>query len=119
MATQTQTETYTYDIDLDHAQYWQGRTSREGYERFIGVGDTPYNALEDALEQAAYSGYNVDDIINDAPDGPTLCEQCKAEGWLDDVAGDAEADECPYADECELNYYATLHLADSRNPATA
>lgn len=54
------------DCGWDHAQYFQGHgTACTDFDVvFIGAGDDPQEALEDALDQAAMAGWDVDAIDN-------------------------------------------------------
>jgi hypothetical protein len=45
----------------------------------VGIGDTPQEALDDALEMLAQSGWNVDLITETLDDGPSLAEEDEAE----------------------------------------
>lgn len=62
-----------YDIvehGLVHPQYFRGHGLSGTYwqDAATGAGDTPYQALDDALEQLASNGWNVDDIRNTLSD---------------------------------------------------
>lgn len=65
----------TEDLSVDHPQFFQGyglEPEDEFDEAFTGVGDSAYSAVEDALDQAALSGYDVtnieDEILTDFSD---------------------------------------------------
>lgn len=55
------------DCGVDHCQYFTGRgTVFTAFDVvFVGIGSSASEACEDALEQAAMSGWNVDAIDND------------------------------------------------------
>jgi hypothetical protein len=52
------------DIGIEHSQYFPGRGTAftEWDDVFVGIGDTPEEAAEDALEYAAQCGYELDGI---------------------------------------------------------
>lgn len=62
------------DHGVDHSQYFQG--CGVSFTKFedchTGIGSTPREALEYALEMAAESGWNVDGIVNDLSDTSDL-----------------------------------------------
>lgn len=96
---------YWEDLGVDHAQYFPGVsvvfTGMD--EVYVGVGSTPGEAAEDALESAAQAGWDVDAI------------EIPAE--IQESTIDAHAD-CPPDDEdCELHYYVALFLREHPEPA--
>ena len=61
------------DLGVENGQYFQdvGTTHNTGSEKpakwedsFVGIGSSPYEATEDALDSAAQSGWNVENIEN-------------------------------------------------------
>lgn len=50
------------DIGIENSQYFQGLGRGNFDDAVTGVGDTPTEAFEDALEMAAQDGWLVDDI---------------------------------------------------------
>lgn len=69
MTDDSNTASSTYEIvnhGIDHCQYFQGcGVSFSHYDAaFTGAADSPYAALEEALFEAAMSGYNTNDIVN-------------------------------------------------------
>lgn len=72
---------------VENAQYWQGAgTSFSDWEEcFTGIGDSPKEAAEDALEMAAQNGWSVDDIENDlsgVSDIPEHTDDCENGGVI-------------------------------------
>lgn len=113
-----QTETrriVSYDIDdvgAIHPQYWQGvgTATTEWSDAYAGVASNAYDALEDAIEQAAMDGWVVDAIVNALPESPSVCALClemAAEFGIDDDELDMDG-ECV---ECEMVYCVTLRVA--------
>ena len=108
---QTETHPAIIEVDLDHAQYWPGVGSYGGpddYAGYVGTGGTAYEAVEDALEQAAIQGCNVDDIPNDHDDIATSCDLC-------DYAAECSDDD---RSECEMTFYAIVWLPLDRCPCS-
>jgi hypothetical protein len=65
------------DHGVEHEQYFQGcgvSLTRFG-KAFTGIGASAYDALEDALEQAAVSGHKVDHIKNELPNHEVELEE--------------------------------------------
>ena len=59
-----------YRIDVhgvDNPQYFTGYSTDDDAV-FVGIGNSAYEALEDALEQAAWDGWNVNDVPNTLSD---------------------------------------------------
>jgi len=88
---------------IDFPSYFQGAgvAFTDWDECFTGIGDTPKEAAEDALEIAAQSGYNVDKIDNDLDDFPSAYVEMQ------------EADEDEDEDEDDGEYpqfYVTLYV---------
>ena len=54
------------DIGVDYPDYFTGRgvSFTKWDDVFVGIGNSPWEACEDALEQAASAGWAVDDIPN-------------------------------------------------------
>lgn len=87
---------------IDYPSYWQGAgVSFTKWDNcFVGVGDTPFEAGEDALENAAQCGYDVDEIENDLENEPSAIEDSGlTESEIED------ADELP---QC----YAVLYVKE-------
>jgi hypothetical protein len=74
---------------IDHDQYFPGHgtTNTEYIECATGIGDTPQEALEDALEQLAMYDWDVESV-DDTLEGETLQE---ALGLSDDEMEDCDA----------------------------
>lgn len=72
-------------------------------EVFTGTGDNPKEALENALEQAASSGWVVEWIENNFPETPSVTGKF--------IVGnpDKEYDEYPW-------YYMSIRLKEDHNP---
>ncbi len=81
---------YLQYLGIDHPQYFPGVSSTATHTAYVGVGCTPYDAGEDAIEQ--YGG----DVINDLPitDDYALCG-------------------CPGACGTELQHYVVLWVEDT------
>ena len=64
------------DHGVEHEQYFQGYGI--SFTRFediaTGIGDSPKNALEDALDQLATGGWDTDVINDEFSDIPTIEE---------------------------------------------
>lgn len=113
MGSQTETRRIVnYDIDdvgAIHPQYWQGvsTTTTEWSDVYAGLASNAYDALEDAIEQAAMDGWGVDAIPNALPESPSVCDLC-----LEMAAGfgidDGELDMDGECAECEMVYCVTL-----------
>ena len=73
---------------LDHgvngSQYFQGcgTYGTEYTEVYTGIGDSAHEALEDALEQAATSDWDVEGITNDLSEENTVPEDAEEESEL-------------------------------------
>lgn len=113
-----QTETrriVSYDIEDVGAiqpQHWQGESTvfTSWSDVYAGVAGNAYDALEDAIEQAAMDGWVVDAIPNTLQPTPTVCDLClEMAAWLgiDDDEIDMDG-ECA---ECETVYCVTLWVA--------
>jgi hypothetical protein len=49
------------DLGIDHDQYFPGRGVSKGFDAvFVGIGEDSHEALDDALEQAAMAGYDIE-----------------------------------------------------------
>lgn len=98
MAGDTKIEAYEIiDYGVDHSQYFQGAgvAFTDWTMPFVGVGSNYNEALRDALEQCAMSGWNTNDIEENPPE---------------DYTNVAHKD-CPEDDDmCELHYYAILYV---------
>jgi len=82
---------------VEHPQYYRGASvMHEWDEVFVGVGETPYRAVEDALDQAAQNEWEVNEIINDYDDEATPCNEC--------------GEECLDNADCELLYHCELYV---------
>jgi hypothetical protein len=70
LAQSTKKEVGDYEIrdhGVENEQYFQGCgvSGTKFTDVYTGIGDSAYDALEDALEQAAMSDWNVDSVEND------------------------------------------------------
>lgn len=100
---QTNTTDYAItDYGIGHAEYFQGHgVAYTEYEHAaLGIGDTYSEALNDALENAAQQGYDVDLQAEDRPEnwegkGPSVHDSCTSDD--EDMNGD-----------CMLTYYVGL-----------
>ena len=72
------------DHGVDGSQYFPGcGVSCTIYtEVYTGIGDSAHEALEDALEQAAMSDWDVEGIINDLSKDITIPEDAEEESEL-------------------------------------
>jgi len=77
---------------IEGSQYFQGCgiAYTEYTEVYTGIGDNPHDALEDALEQAAMSDWDVEGITNDLSE-------------VDTVPDDAE-------DASELHHFVSIRI---------
>lgn len=101
-----------HDLGVDHAQYFPGFGSREGWEGvFVGVGDTLEDAMNDAAEMCA-SSCEWDDVPS--ADETFMAKFTDAE-WLTSAHADCD----PNNDEmCELGHYCVLFV-NSQVPVNA
>lgn len=69
------------DYGYDHAQYFPGAGTAftRWTDVYLGAGDSPAEALEDALTQAASIGWNVEEINDTLSDESKIpaCEECE------------------------------------------
>jgi hypothetical protein len=93
------------DYGIDHAQYFTGHgTAYTDFDNSaLGAGMTFAEALQDALEQAASSGFDLSEGLIDAnidleTDYDTVDDLLRREGYTDD----------DMPEECELYYYVGL-----------
>lgn len=72
------------DHGVEGSSYFQGcGVSGTGYDEvYTGIGDSANEALEDALEQAAMSDWDVDGITNDLSEEITVPEDAEEESEL-------------------------------------
>ena len=104
-----QTKTTDYEITdygIEDAQYFQGHgVCYTNYEHCsLGCGDDYRAALEDALEQAAMAGFDIDLAVEDLPEQPA--NNIGGSAWERHTANCEETDH----DNCEseLYYYVGL-----------
>lgn len=93
---------------ITNGQYFPGfSASRDSSfdESATGVGDNPHEALEDALEQLANSGWNVDSVVNDEPETPSAMEEERIDAINNadacpecDATGEVSGEECENCD---------------------
>lgn len=124
------------DIGIDNSQYFQGRgTSHTDWDDvYVGVGDNPSEAIDDALCSAAISGWRLSaDIKNEAgawPYTPSVIDEATqsaremAEDQIDrndyedtadyDDAVEELTDEILSNDESELYYHAAVWLSEPK-----
>lgn len=113
------------DHGIENASYWQGAgVSFTNWEAcFTGVGSTPKEAAEDALEQAACSGWDVDEIKvdlkefpdeSDIPEHTEDCEHrdCATGGGSGDhdIVGNTSCEYDSCMEDSELYHYAVLYV---------
>ena len=102
--TQVKTTDYTItDYGIAHAQYFQGHGSSCSTHACLGIGDTYAEALDDALENAAMDGFDIELDSTDQPEqytgkGPS------AQAQHDRYCEHDDHDECDH----ELYYYVGL-----------
>lgn len=72
------------DHGVEGSQYFQGCgvSHTEYTEVYTGIGDSAHEALEDALEQAAMSDWDVESIKNDLSEEITIPEDAEDESEL-------------------------------------
>lgn len=118
---------------VDYGDPWQATTvthaqttaKRLADEYYLGVGDNPNEAADDAIDSAAQSGWLVDKIVNDFPDLPSA-HAYSMEGVRDEtkreilrrkpeLADDEQQLELEinaeledYDNDSDLNYYVIL-----------
>jgi pyruvate/2-oxoacid:ferredoxin oxidoreductase beta subunit len=66
---------------VEHSQYFQGcgTAFTEFTDCVTGIGDNPKEAMEDALEQLASGGWDVDGIENNLKETPSLSDRREEE----------------------------------------
>lgn len=80
------------DHGIEHSQYFQGcgTTFTEFSDVATGIGDNPKEAMEDALEMLAQSGWDTDGIKNNLEETPSVSdireEEAKErrEAWIEE-----------------------------------
>ncbi len=90
---------------IENHQYWQGVSTvfTDWDEVYTGTGDTPSEAAEDALSQAAESGWDVAGVANDLPEEPSVTQE------IEEQARDYAQDELKRTDyESDEDYDAAL-----------
>ena len=121
------------DHGADHSQYFQGcDVSHSEYtDVATGIGDTPAEALDDALDQLASAGFDVSPI-DDTPanklewlgvdyDSRSAHVDCEPEGCANET-GECDHTECAPEgrhDECELRYFVSVRVRAATDDATA
>lgn len=104
------------DHGIENASYWQGAgvAFTNWKACFTGVGSTPKEAAEDALEQAACSGWDVEGIENDLSDKsaiPDHAEDCEHRDCSDhDIVGNTSCEYDSCMEDSELYHYAVLYV---------
>jgi len=95
------------DIGIEHSQYFTGRgTSHTNWDDvYVGIGDNPSEAIDDALEAAAVSGWLINDIDTSAwPETPSVSDHLKHEAM---GAAAEQIDRAEYDDD-EADYLAAV-----------
>lgn len=64
------TDYHITDHGVEHCQYFRGHgiSCTKWEDCATGCGETPHEALEDALDCLAQNGWDVESIVNDQPD---------------------------------------------------
>lgn len=64
------------DMGVDHPSYFQGAgvSFTDWEDCYVGIGNTPYEALKDALDNAACSEWDVEEIPNTLSDESDIPE---------------------------------------------
>jgi hypothetical protein len=106
MTQQNTTDYQITDYGIEHAQYFQGHgTSFTKYAHAsLGCGDDYRAALEDALEQASMSGYDIELSVEDLPEQPANAINGSAWEKHERDCEEEEHSNC----ESELYYYVGL-----------
>lgn len=88
------------DHGVDHGQFFQGcGTSFTEYESvYTGIGDTPFEALEDALNEASMDDWNCEHIENELSDKSDIPEI--------EQEDEDEFSDCP----SELYHYVSIRV---------
>lgn len=93
------------DHGVEHSQYFQGcgTAFTEFDDVATGIGETPHEALADALESLAQNDWDMEGIENDLPDDVTYCEGCEyANEDGNCTGGDGEC--------CEMHYFVSVRV---------
>ena len=90
------------DHGIDNSQYFPGcgTTFTDYIDVFTGAADNVGEAFEDALEQAAIAGWQVDNIENPFKEYHSICDYYEY--------GPSCTEE--YSDVCELHYYVSIRI---------
>ncbi len=110
---------------VEHSQYFQGcGVSHTSYtDVATGIGDTPSEALNDALEQLAANGWDVEPIDSELELCPAqrlewlgeeydAHEDCAPENCPDET-GECDHTECApegWHDGCELHWFVSVRV---------
>ena len=98
------------DIGIDHCQYFAGASLEDFDAVYIGIGDTPNEAMDDACANAATDGWDVTPILRVErwPNLPSVIDvlraQAKEEG--------ADVEEYLARQDNDLNYYVALRVRE-------
>lgn len=92
------------DIGIDHSQYFSGRLCihTDWDSCFVGCADTPYRAVEHALDEIAQDGYCTDSIINDFTTLYNVCTGCEYMTYS------------KYCENCERQYYVCIYVKERK-----
>jgi len=121
------------DIGIENGQYFRGFGRGRYEESFVGTGDNPSEAFQDALEQAAAEGWNVDNVetiyanVNNEEWSVSRRNRAEWEAHLDleatglaDIADEEERkeemdalwqEECDRGDHNDIAYYVGLRVS--------
>ena len=121
---------YEIQTAVDSSSYWQGAgTAFTDYtDLATGIGESERDALDDALEQLAMSGWDVTGDVRDALDAHrdltstvedvhldcepcTVCVGCVDGHGGDDGDGDYSLEDChEHSENCEVQYFVTVRV---------
>lgn len=100
----TVTEWEVRQRGIDNSQYFQGAGvyGTDWDECFVGIGDNPHEALDDALDNAAQSGWNVNtnQIVNDEPTEPSVSGMRDEQAARERPAREHGEDDSAYDERC-------------------
>lgn len=100
---------------IENSSYWQGAgtTFTQWDVVFTGIGDTPNEAADDCLEQAAMDGWVVANIPNEMPFEPSVSAEAEEEHERQQAERDErEAEREANRDYREVNPYLFPELGD-------
>ena len=111
------------DHGVEHSQYWQGAgvSCSKWVACYTGIGDSPAEALEDALESVAMDGvYDLDSLpagwdeglltLTDDRVSPIIAQHCDCDACVTEAGEPQCSHDCECFRQSELHYFVTLYV---------